>query len=216
MLMPMKDFVRNLLEPLNPVESAKYSFTNYHCPGLTYLNLLRTPNLTVKLYLTESGVTHAEPLATGGWLVNPHSHRYNFETYVLRGCVEHFVFEERSDGLPFTRYGYRSVLSGGTGFVREGAVRLATATRRRLKPYSHVFTNHYYLPTNKVHTIAVAPGEPTVQLQLQYTDLEEPKTLFYTMADAPPSVTGLYLPMTPAQVIACATRIKELLFHAEP
>lgn len=196
----------NLMASFDAEEAAKNSFDNYHAVGLTYLNLLRTPRLTVKLYLSETGVQHNRE----DFLVWPHAHRYNFETLVLCGQIEHWTFAEvdegeGEDGLNWHRFKFNSVVNGGNGFQYEKPVKLAR-NHDRFKS-----GDSYYLNTDQIHTIAVSRRFPTVQFQVQYHDIPKPETFFYSLDIAPPSVKGLYVRMTPQRATQVRHRIAELL-----
>lgn len=195
----------NLMDAFDPEVAAVNSFDNYHAVGLTYLNLLRTPQMTVKVYLSESGVRHNRE----GFLVWPHAHRYNFETLILMGSIEHWTFAETHDadydGLDWQRFKFHSVVNGGSGFQYEMPVRL-------LRMYE-VFKagESYYLNTNQIHTIAVNSRFPTVQFQVQYHDIPKPETFFYSLDKSPPPIGGLYTRMTAQRADEVRKRIEELL-----
>ena len=195
----------NLLDAFDPEESANSSFDNYHAKGLTYLNLARSRQFTAKLYLSEPGIRHAN----SGFLVNPHSHRNNFETLIVRGLVEHFTFvEAESDAIEhesWCRFKFRSIVNGGKGFEYDQLVRLGCN--------KDIFHNGqtYYLMTHQIHTIRVSEKMPTVQFQIQYHDVPNPVTFCYSRATNSPSVEGLYDRMTPERALEVFKRIKELI-----
>lgn len=201
--------LNNLLDSFDPEEAAKNSFDNYHAVGLTYLNLLRTPRLTIKIYLSESGVKHNPE----GFLVWPHAHRYNFETTVLLGQVDHYTFIEKDgetgfdddDGIAWNRFKFHSVVNGGSGFKFDKPVLLIRGHDRFQAGDS------YYLDTTQIHTIQVHDRFPTVQFQVQYHDVPKPETFFYSPDPAPPSVEGLYVRMTPQRADDVRKRIEDLL-----
>ena len=63
------------------------SFRNFHTVGLDYVCLHRSTDLTVKGYFYDRTEVSAR-------LVNPHSHRYDFATEVLRGSVINETWSE--------------------------------------------------------------------------------------------------------------------------
>lgn len=55
------------------------SYRDFHAKGLDYVCLKRTPDHTVKVYFLDGDVSKVPEV------VNPHDHRYAFETTVLSG-----------------------------------------------------------------------------------------------------------------------------------
>jgi hypothetical protein len=91
---------RTLLDQLNPELAAADSMLNHHADGMDYLCLHRAGGLTVKLYLL-----HYAENENNGWLVNPHSHRYSFESTVLAGAIRHITFA-RQKGREWQEHRY--------------------------------------------------------------------------------------------------------------
>ena len=78
----------NLLNSIDWAQAAKCSYTAFHAPGLSYLNLLRTERLTVKLYTFENVERNPH-----GWVVWPHNHSYNFTHRTMVGKIWNHKFE---------------------------------------------------------------------------------------------------------------------------
>lgn len=79
-----------LLNELDVEEAAQHSCANHHVNGMNYLCLSRTKDFTIKLYMMEQPIN-----PNSGYLVNPHSHRYDFASVLLRGNLEHIRFYNR-------------------------------------------------------------------------------------------------------------------------
>ncbi len=191
----------NLLESANPRECAKHSFEHFHAIGLTYVNLLRTPALTAKLYITEPGTLK---MNTEGYVVNPHSHCYRFHTYVVSGWVRNIEFAA-GRGEAQHKFEYSSPLSGGNGFTRLGTEPLGWGS------YGH-FTKEeaYFLDEHDIHTLTLPEDEQTVLFLLQYHDVCN-KTVLYSRSPEPPSTEGLYEPMKPMAVANHIEQVRETL-----
>lgn len=83
-------------------ELAKHSIFNHHVNGMHYLCLNRTNDLTLKIYYC-SDVGNPN----SGYLVHPHNHRYEFDSTVLKGELQHLRFQEsKNHGELVTKYGY--------------------------------------------------------------------------------------------------------------
>jgi hypothetical protein len=65
-----EDMARRMIESADPLVHARHSFDNFHRRGLLYLNLLRSPDLTCKLYVLRPCWGELLP---GGLLVDPHN-----------------------------------------------------------------------------------------------------------------------------------------------
>lgn len=83
------------LHTLDVEKAAQFSSVNHHVNGMNYLCLQRDEEgETLKLYIIEKP---SNP--NSGFLVNPHTHRYSFSSYVLAGRVKHIRFRERDSGI---------------------------------------------------------------------------------------------------------------------
>jgi hypothetical protein len=178
----------NLKASLRPEVAALYSYFHYHARGMHYVNLLRSPQLTAKVYFT----TREFELNPSGYAVNPHDHAYNFDTYVLRGAARNIIFETQ-EGADWCHYTYRSPLNGGKGFTPKGVACLRSVNDTYYDP-----GQHYYLRHDQIHTITIGVG--TAIFLLQYEDQPKEQTNFFHDKAEPPSTEGLYKPMTPFDV----------------
>jgi hypothetical protein len=162
------------------------SFKNFHTTKARYINLVRTPAMTVKLYLIEGGEED---------VINPHSHGYNFHTWLLDGQMENVVYGDvPADRVPeeppaWTRFKYVTPLNGTPSLEPDGKTHLIELYRETLVGRA----SSYYLDHTLVHTIRVP--EDSILLLFQYADLPLPHTLLYTSGEAP-DTTGLYTKFT--------------------
>lgn len=193
----MKWLARNLAASLDYEKSAQNSFRHFHAKGLTYVNLLRTTDLSVKLYITEPGTKHNDQ----GYLVNPHTHRYNFFTHVLEGWMENVMFDQipHRGGSPveeWWHFNYCTPLAGeeGAGFTRLGLEFMSPVSTQQLHA-----GGSYYLDCSQIHTIRVAPDTRTVLLLAQFRDVQQ-NTAFYSKDPVEPSMVGLYERMSADEV----------------
>lgn len=182
----------NLIEVRKPEEAAVHSFDDFHAVGLAYVNLLRTPELTAKLYFASAVMPHN----ADGYLVSPHDHAYRFHTFVVCGRMNNIVFDEVAAdwGMPFHRFEFRSALNPSPGMTLAGPTRL---TERSVETIAA--GDGYYLAEDEIHTIQVTKSEPTILFLLQYAD-QRSSTRLYHRDPTPPSLAGLYKPMGAARV----------------
>lgn len=179
----------NLKASLDPVEAAKHSFFHYHTRGMHYVNLLRTPRLTAKVYFA----TREYRPNINGWAVNPHDHAYNFDTCVLQGAARNIIFDRDENNSNWHYFTYRSPMADGEGFQSQGLAGLKRRTDFAYNPGMN-----YHLSHDEIHTIAIDVG--TVLFLLQYEDKPKSHTNFYHDLPSPPDTSGLYKPMTPHDV----------------
>lgn len=161
-----KAMIANLIQYRlkNPDAGAKHSVFKHHVDCLDYLCLLRTPELTIKLYLMEQPVNG--PL---GYLVAPHTHRYAFDTLVLHGRLEHVRFTARP----------------GFGW-REGVYEPDTKAWRPITECTldrEVVTvqrgQSYYMHHDQIHSLKVRENDGPVLLALaQYHDVQNSSRMF--------------------------------------
>jgi hypothetical protein len=175
----------------NMEEIIANSFKDYHTKGFDYLCVRRTPTETLKLYFFDGDVSKLPEV------VNPHDHRYGFDSYVLAGATENIWFKE-GGGKLYNRFAYMTKLNGGNGFTEAGTVKLRTLARGK-----YTKGNGYAMRADELHTIRIVENESVLMLR-QYEDvvpLDQP-TMTYCLSDQPPSLDGLYSRFTPDEVIA--------------
>lgn len=196
-----------LLNPNAPEVCATQSFDNYHVPGLTYLNLHRTDEETCKLYLFEPG--EWQPMG-GFYVVHPHDHAYGFVTTVLAGSVVNRLFDEGhsfvhhpedADYAECSRWTFQSRI----GFSDPQPVKLYTGESKRY------FTDGTYgMPPDMIHTISVNMTEPTVLFLIEFKTEREKTKCFVPTGMQPPTLDGLYTPMSVERYNERLKRVRQL------
>jgi hypothetical protein len=187
--------IRALLDQLNPQEASLDSMLNHHANGMDYLCLHRSPQLTVKLYLL-----HDAGNENNGWLVNPHSHRYSFESTVLAGAIRHIRFR-RQRGREWQEHRYNP-------------------DRKAMKPGQHVGLDwqadlhrpgsSYFVDPTEIHTLQVVEeAGPTLIALHQFADVKEDTELYLRPGEKP--MMPDYRRPTVAQVEELAARCMALL-----
>jgi hypothetical protein len=176
---------------VNMEEVIASSFKDFHTKGFDYICLSRSDDLTVKLYLMDGVVTRASEV------VNPHDHRYAFETFCLSGKVTNYEFVPGQRGKLYERFDYLTPLNGGAGFSHAGQVRLE---RDAGTPY--LPGESYRMEAAQLHTIRVHGGQ-TALLLLQHRDVVPvgQPTQTFCLDREPPSLSGLYQRFTADEVI---------------
>lgn len=194
-----------LLKELDPEAARESSWLNYHAIGFDYLCLHRSPGLTIKLYMGE----RIEGCGNGDYLVNPHSHAYTFDTFVLHGAVRNITFSPLlMQAGARSEHGYREF-------------RYDTASRKTkpmwphwmLYPMAQDFDAHtagYRLVPDDIHTIEISRSMPTCMLLFQYADTCTTTRLFMR-GDDPPNLAGLYIKPTIPEVYELVQRAKDLI-----
>ena len=175
------------------------SFRDFHIKGFDYICVRRSPEETIKLYFFDGDVTRMPEV------VNPHDHRYDFDTWVVTGASENIWFEKSEvRGDVFNRFAYRTPLNDGTGFAFDGEERLMET--RRLRRASG---EHYFMRADELHTIRIVENETVLMLR-QGVDVVplDAATQTFTRGDAP-ALSGLYSRFTHDQVIARLKRLRE-------
>eukprot|EP01119_Soliformovum_irregulare_P007324 TRINITY_DN19726_c0_g1_i1.p1 TRINITY_DN19726_c0_g1~~TRINITY_DN19726_c0_g1_i1.p1 ORF type:complete len:256 (-),score=48.96 TRINITY_DN19726_c0_g1_i1:35-733(-) len=178
------------------------SFRDFHTTGFDYINLHRSEELTVKLYIFDQPKT-----LCGEYLVSPHSHRYNFTTFVLQGWIRNVTFAKSTPSVRhpernYSKFMYRTPLSSrttqnedagmatpkGAEFIEETALRIASDT----KILEGAF---YYLDYEQIHTIVVPSKEPAMLLLFQEENQVQDSTELFlkeSRLEASPSVYQPY------------------------
>lgn len=157
------------------------SFRNFHAKGLDYLCLMRSPDLTIKVYFFDEAPEHTSEV------VAPHDHRYDFQTEVLAGELRNFRYKY-TRGSAYNLFDYSTPLLGGSGFVHKGTCNLKCVSNERYavgQVHSH--------RAEELHTIKVR-HDTVIQLQ-QYNDVVpvgQPTQLFMPADRDTPTLDGLY------------------------
>lgn len=159
------------------------SFRDFHVKGFDYICLRRSPTETIKVYFFDGDVSKLPEI------VNPHDHRYNFDTLCVAGAVENIMFAPADHGGQiFNEFEYRTPLNGGNGFRFVQQRRLSIAGRDTFLP-----GQSYSLGYRHVHTIRMVENETVIALA-QYEDrvpVGHP-TRTWMRDRMPPSLDGLY------------------------
>jgi hypothetical protein len=179
------------------------SFKDFHVKGFDYICVRRSPTQTVKLYFFDGDVSKLPEV------VNPHDHRYNFETFCIAGSVENLWFDRsgtRSGSYrTYEKFEYRTPLLGGNGFRHAGQAQLALIGRQSINP-----GESYWMDFNEIHTIRMVESETVIAL-VQHEDRvqEDVPTFTYTRDREPPSLDGLYSKFAAHQIVDRLQRLKE-------
>lgn len=162
-------FFAAMLCEADPNALAQHSVLNHHANGMDYLCLHRTPELTVKVYLIEKPEN-----ANDGYLINPHTHCYDFGTVVLSGALEHIRFEQ---GLKsFSRPPSHDCFAYERG---KDPQKLAEAWLNA-RPEFHSVKDTYWVNTREVHTLRMLEDRkgPVVLGLVQLSDKRATSRLY--------------------------------------
>jgi hypothetical protein len=192
-------FIANLLEdsidPRFIEETLSHSYSNFHVPGVEYACLLRTKQLTVKLYYFPTGVG----LNNQGLLVHPHDHGYEFETTVLKGQLRNHNYRiERGDSWAMNQYSSKLKNESGMSMQFLQMVELVEYESRLMNK-----GQSYNLDTDTIHSISVNPNRDNAILLTQHASkVERESTLiFIPKAEEVPTDVGLYQPMSKERLL---------------
>lgn len=182
------------------------SYRDFHVKGFDYICLRRSPTETVKVYFFDGDVSKLPEI------VNPHNHRYNFDTLCITGAVENHMYAKTDNpdaGQRFQRFAYRTPLNGGNGFTHVGEDLLVRLTRTVFRP-----GEVYELGYQHIHTIRMHENETVIALK-QFEDrvaLHAP-TATWTRDREPPDLTGLYRQFKADEVRSRLNRLRERAPH---
>lgn len=171
------------------------SYKNFHTKGLDYICLMRSSKLTRKVYFFDGDVSKLPEV------VNPHDHRYDFNTVVLAGEMSNSLYTPSSittDPM-YNMFEWRTPLNGGAGFTFKREMRLRETTRHM---YSSVGRQEYYMLADEFHTIRMHSDQALLLLD-QYEDvvpIDAPTTTFMKEKQAP-SLDGLYERFTEDEIL---------------
>jgi len=172
----------NLLQSIDWEKAAENSYTNFHVQGLSYLSLLRTERLTVKLY-TFSYVPHNAQ----GFMVHPHTHGYNFTHRTMIGRITNYKFAI-GDGDNYNMYSFMTPLNGGAGLTKLLPCELIEVEKNFVRPRQSYYLNH-----EEIHTISTA-DDYAAALLIQFHDVAPggPTVMFAPVDEDPNCSNNLY------------------------
>lgn len=173
-----------LLSSLDIEQAQQHSTWDHHAIGFDYLCLFRSDVVTVKLYMSRP-----DELVTCGnrdYLVNPHDHGYDFDTWVIDGWVENVDFQaSRGDarhGVEYQAHRFdwqtKSLVPAECMRLRDDRIRYWPGDRYRLRDYD-------------IHTIVVPRNAPVCMFLVQREDTRDSTRLFLRPGEAV-STDGLY------------------------
>lgn len=143
-------------------ELASLSVVNHHASGLFYLCLERSEAKTVKIYFIPNPRN-----VNGGYLVNPHNHRYDFMSSVLSGSLRHYRFRKKP-GFDQIEYSF--------DWKTKSMLPIMHCDLDWHVCELHEKGDRYYTNTSEIHTIEVL--EPTIIGIIQYEDTNEDARLY--------------------------------------
>jgi hypothetical protein len=177
--------VRQLAEQGDREAMRADSLRNFHAPDVDYFCLFRSPAFTVKLYAIKG---------RPGYVVNPHNHRYDFQTWVLSGHLENITFHPThvQGSAAWFEFAYRTGLAGGgRSMVYLGPTHLRSARSAIYRGEGYSFGH------KSIHTIRCV--QDTVLLLYQYADVNNGATQLFCRDRLLPSFDGLYTPFGAAE-----------------
>lgn len=179
------------------------SFKNFHVKGFDYICLKRTQSHTRKVYFFDGDVTKLPEI------VNPHDHRYDFTTTVLKGSMSNSLYIRDNAGIHYNEFEWRTPLLGGNGFTWKGETCLREIKRNH---YDSDGVKRYGMMAEEFHTIRMHSDNVIIVLD-QYSDIvpiHQP-TLTFMQDKKAPSLDGLYEKFTPDEVINRLNILRGLL-----
>jgi len=187
----LKEMLADLLE--SETYDAANSYAAFHQPGADYVCLLRTPRLTVKLYHFDPkrykpvGDAWGRPVA-----VNPHTHRYAFQTVVLQGELTNVLYRANasSEMRRHDMFMFETGLGGDGKPKMSGPVDvfLSTWKWQTLRP-----GDSYDCRPHEIHSVIPHAWLPTTLALFQHADVADHSSLFAT---SEVSFDGLYQPLS--------------------
>lgn len=161
-----------LLAKFDAKAMADYCVANHHVNGMDYLCLKRDPEgETFKLYIIDKPYN-----PNSGWLVNPHTHRYAFSSYMFNGRLQHLRFRRRDRplGLVHQRDWVENLYSpeNGTTVICQQYLRVAHV--------EHIEEgDKYFVDTDEIHTLKLYDdGQPVLLGLIQQPDTKQHSHLF--------------------------------------
>lgn len=170
---------------------AENSYANHHTAGLFYICLKRTDKETIKIYYMPDIRNECS-----GFLVHPHNHRYEFDSILLQGEIEHLRFKENKWGTPWHT---NSRLFKYDSENKE--VKFVGRTNLDLIQHDEVLPGEIYnVKTDEIHTLKMIKGRVIIGLA-QYKDEDIEQKLFiptpsdFVKSDPPHMAATMYVRM---------------------
>lgn len=197
-----KLFVKRLIQQLyHENDVANWSLTDYQVAGFTSLMLHRSPEMNIRLYVSEPGKTSLagslDPKDNTLWI---HNHRFAFQCQTLMGRMGNVLFEECNEETrwgSYYKYMYQSALQLGTmrAFPR-GEVFLDSPNYYMVKS-----GESYYMDSTQLHKIWVPDDELVVLLFWEF-QRSRGHTMMYSKEQLPfnPDTSELYTKMSNDEV----------------
>lgn len=178
---------------INIDEAVQNSYRNFHAKGVDYVCVYRSPALTLKLYFFDGDVSKLPEV------VNPHDHRYPFDTWVVSGRLQNKSYRSALHGTRHQLFRWETPLLGGNGFRWAGEVNVALVNTASFEAGQRYHQKH-----DSIHTIKMLENE-TVMFIAQYADAipDSDPTATFCPGDSkePPSIEGCYSRFTADQMI---------------
>lgn len=182
------------------------SYRDFHAKGLDYVCLKRTPDHTVKVYFLDGDVSKVPEV------VNPHDHRYAFETTVLSGeMLDHRFLRCKRGAVSrlkvYQAFDYRTPLNGGDGFTFRGEECLTQG------PSTHLVVGRkLYTEGTSLHTIQMLRDQTVLVLEQfeDYLPVDQPTSCWVAKGHPAPDTSGLYERFTEGQFRDRLIRICQL------
>jgi hypothetical protein len=172
---------------------------------VNYINLLRSPNLTLKIYIFRPNEVI---LNDNKLLVAPHTHLYNFDTTVLVGKMTNIFFKEcENEYAPIyqkIKYITPRHMSSEKKSCKIGNTYLNIDKLHNYKP-----GQSYYVDTSQIHSLYLDTTRYNAIFLQQYTTIKDYSYL-YTQNEI--KYDGLYEKFNKGEI---ATLMDELLIRME-
>lgn len=181
----------------------EHSYLDLHSKGLDYICLRRSEVRTDKVYFF--GFERDFDMSKQPEVVNPHDHRYDFNTLCLLGAVSNSIYARRhglsavrcGERLVYQEFEWRTPLNGGDGFTWKNEQILEKVATSHYK-----VGEDYYMIADNIHTIHIGAPETVIMLRQgrDVLPLDRPTSTF--VADkTPPKIEGLYRKPTADDVL---------------
>jgi hypothetical protein len=204
MLLPtIKHLIYNMHDKWESSPVWMNSYKHYHVRGVNYINLLRSPNLTLKIYIFRPNKV---ALNDNKLLVAPHTHLYNFDTTVLVGRMTNIFFKESEvENLPKyqkIKYVAPKHMSSEKKSHKIGHTYLQVSQHKTYRP-----GESYYVDTSQIHSLYLDTAKYNAIFLQQYSTLDDYSYL-YTQNEI--KYDGLYEKFSKDEI---GTLIDELILN---